>query len=208
MLAQPPADGTIQLPPTQPTLKTERLVLRPFALADAPLIQILAGDKDVASTTRLLPHPYPDGLAEKWIASLPARYQQGDGVSFAIALREGALIGSIGLLLSLADHHAEIGYWIGKPYWNSGYCTEAAAAVLQFAFDTLDLERVFAKYMGKNPASGRVMAKLGMTQEGILRHHRCKWGQFEDLVVCGILRNEWQTLTKARAKRKTKIKSG
>lgn len=207
MLAQPPDDGTTQLLQAQPTLKTERLVLRPLVLADAPLIQILAGDKDVASTTRLLPHPYPDGLAEKWIASLPARYQRGDGVSFAITLREGALIGSIGLILSLADHHAEMGYWIGKPYWNSGYCTEAAAAVLQFAFDTLDLERVFAKYMGKNPASGRVMAKLGMTQEGILRHHRCKWGQFEDLVVCGILRSEWQTLTKARAKRKTKIKS-
>jgi RimJ/RimL family protein N-acetyltransferase len=208
MLAQPLADGRNQLPKTQPTLKTERLILRPFLPADAPLVQILAGDKDVASTTRLLPHPYPDGLAEKWIASLPVRYQQGDGVSFAITLKEGALIGSIGLALSLADHHAEMGYWIGKPYWNTGYCTEAAAAVLQFAFDTLDLERIFAKYMGKNPASGRVMAKLGMTQEGILRHHRCKWGQFEDLIVCGILRSEWQTLTKARAKRRTRQKGG
>ncbi|HUE72216.1 MAG TPA: GNAT family N-acetyltransferase, partial [Pirellulaceae bacterium] len=203
MLAQPLADGRIQLPKTQPALKTERLVLRPFTLADAPLVQILAGDKDVASTTRLIPHPYPDGLAVSWISTLPSKYQQGDGVNFAITLKEGALIGSIGLILSLADHHGELGYWIGKPYWNSGYCTEAAAAMLQFAFDTLDLERVFAKYMGRNPASGRVLAKLGMTQEGILRHHRCKWGQFDDLVVCGILRSEWQTLTKARAKRRT-----
>ncbi|MEX2027693.1 MAG: GNAT family N-acetyltransferase [Pirellulaceae bacterium] len=207
MLAQPLHDGRIQLPKIQPTLKTERLVLRPFTVADAPLVQILAGDKDVASTTRLIPHPYPDGLAVSWISTLPSKYQQGDGVSFAITLKEGALIGSIGLILSLADHHGELGYWIGKPYWNSGYCTEAAAAMLQFAFDTLDLERVFAKYMGKNPASGRVMAKLGMTQEGILRHHRCKWGQFEDLVVCGILRSEWQTLAKARAKRRTRTKN-
>ena len=208
MLATPAHDVQNLLPKTQPTLKTERLVLRPFAPADAPLVHILAGDKDVASTTRLIPHPYPDGLAESWIDSLPGKYERGDGVSFAITLKEGALIGSIGLILSLADHHGEMGYWIGKPYWNSGYCTEAAAAVLQFAFDTLDLERVYAKYMGKNPASGRVMAKLGMLQEGVLRHHRCKWGAFEDLVVCGILRSEWQTLTKARAKRRTKNKSG
>jgi RimJ/RimL family protein N-acetyltransferase len=208
MLATPAHDVQNLLPKTQPTLKTERLVLRPFAPGDAPLVHILAGDKDVASTTRLIPHPYPDGLAESWIDSLPGKYERGDGVSFAITLKEGALIGSIGLILSLADHHGEMGYWIGKPYWNSGYCTEAAAAVLQFAFDTLDLERVYAKYMGKNPASGRVMAKLGMLQEGVLRHHRCKWGTFEDLVVCGILRSEWQTLTKARAKRRTKNKSG
>lgn len=208
MLATPAHDVQNLLPKTQPTLKTERLVLRPFAPADAPLVHILAGDKDVASTTRLIPHPYPDGLAESWIDSLPGKYERGDGVSFAITLKEGALIGSIGLILSLADRHGEMGYWIGKPYWNSGYCTEAAAAVLQFAFDTLDLERVYAKYMGKNPASGRVMAKLGMLQEGVLRHHRCKWGAFEDLVVCGILRSEWQTLTKARAKRRTKNKSG
>lgn len=207
MLAQPPPAGRIQLPKIQPMLKTERLILRPFTLEDAPLVQILAGDKDVASTTRLIPHPYPDGLAVSWISSLPALYEQGDGVRFAITLKEGALIGSIGLILSLPDHHGEMGYWIGKPYWNSGYCTEAAAAVLQFAFDGLDLERVYARYMGRNPASGRVMAKLGMTQEGILRHHRCKWGQFEDLVVCGILRSEWQTLTKARAKRRTRTKN-
>jgi RimJ/RimL family protein N-acetyltransferase len=201
MLATPAPDGQIVLPKSQPILKTERLALRPFSPDDAPLVQILAGDKDVASTTRLIPHPYPDGLAEQWIASLRPAYDRGQGVNFAITLKEGALIGSIGLILELSDHHAEMGYWIGKPYWNCGYCTEAAAAVLQFAFDSLDLERVYAKYLSRNPASGRVMAKLGMTQEGVLRHHRCKWGQFEDLVVCGILKSEWQTLTKARAKR-------
>jgi RimJ/RimL family protein N-acetyltransferase len=119
MLAQPIHDGKIQLPKTQPTLKTERLILRPFDPADAPLVQILAGDKDVASTTRLIPHPYPDGLAESWIASLQGAYERGEGVSFAITLKEGALIGSIGLILSLADHHGEMGYWIGTPYWNS-----------------------------------------------------------------------------------------
>lgn len=190
----------------QPTLTTERLVLRPLALSDAPTVVELAGDKEVAATTRLIPHPYPPGLAETWIAALGPRYERGEGVSFAIVLKEGALIGSIGIILNLADHHAEMGYWIGKPYWNQGYCTEAAAAMLVYAFETLQLERVFANYFADNPASGRVMSKLGMTHEGTFRHHRCKWGEFHDLVVCGMLRGEHQSLTKARAKKRTRQK--
>jgi RimJ/RimL family protein N-acetyltransferase len=194
--------SALKLP--QPTLTTERLILRPLALSDAKTIQELAGDREVADTTRLIPHPYPDGLAEVWISSLQPRYERGEGVSFGITLKEGPLIGSIGILLNLVDHHAEMGYWIGKPYWNQGFCTEAAAAVLGYAFETLQMERLFANYFARNPASGRVIAKLGMTQEGTLRHHRCKWGQYEDLVVCGILRSEHQNLKKARARKRTR----
>ncbi|MBC7854912.1 MAG: GNAT family N-acetyltransferase [Pirellulaceae bacterium] len=193
---------------SQPTLTTERLLLRALALADAPTIQQLAGDREVADTTRLIPHPYPDGLAETWIASLQPRYEKGEGVSFGIALKDGPLIGSIGLLLNLVDHHGELGYWIGKAWWNQGICTEAAAAVLGYAFETLELERVFANYFARNPASGRVISKLGMKQEGILRRHRCKWGQYEDLIVCGILRGEHQSLNKARARKRSKKAAG
>ena len=196
------------LPMPQPTLSTERLLLRPFVLADATIVQQLAGDREVADTTRLIPHPYPDGLAESWISSLNPRYEKGEGVSFGITLKDGTLIGSIGLLLNLVDHHGELGYWLGKAWWNQGICTEAAAAVLGYAFETLELERVFANYFARNPASGRVMAKLGMKQEGILRRHRCKWGQYEDLIVCGILRSEHQGLSKARARKRSKKSAG
>ena len=175
----------------QPILTTSRLILRPLVLSDAPTIQRLAGEREVAATTRLIPHPYPDGLAETWIAGLGDRYAKGENASFAITLKEGPLIGSIGLLLNAADNHAEAGYWVGKPFWNHGYCTEAARAVVKFGFETLGLTRIFANYLAINPASGRVMEKLGMKQEGILRQHRLKWGEHIDLVVCGLLRNEY-----------------
>jgi ribosomal-protein-alanine N-acetyltransferase len=191
-LTQPDDDAPQVLPAVQPTLRSRRLRLRPFDLSDARVVQLLAGDKDVAMNTRLIPHPYPDGLAEAWINSLPTIYEQGRGVSFAITLPAGDLVGSIGLVISAADNHAEVGYWVGRPYWNKGYCTEAAQAVLKYAFDKLKLHRVFAHYLARNPASGRVLAKLGMQQEGCLRGHRLKEGNYEDLIVCGITRSEWK----------------
>lgn len=184
--SQPIAD----LPP-QPVLETERLVLRPLQLSDAAEVQRLAGDREVASTTRLIPHPYPDGMAEQWISSLEGLYAKGRSCSFAITRRDGTLMGAIGLSIEPADHHAELGYWVGRPYWNQGYCTEAARAVLAFAFETLKLRRVYAHYMARNPASGRVMEKLGMQREGCLRQHRFKWGEYEDLILCGILQHEF-----------------
>jgi [ribosomal protein S5]-alanine N-acetyltransferase len=181
----------LQLPAVQPTLRTKRLRLRPFDMSDALVVQLLAGDKDVAHNTRLIPHPYPDGLAAVWISSLPDLYEQGRGVSFAVTLPAGDLIGSIGLSLYPVDNHAELGYWVGRPYWNQGYCTEAAAAVMKYAFEKLKIERIFAHYLARNPASGRVLTKLGMQQEGCLRSHRLKGGQYEDLIVCGVLRGEF-----------------
>jgi ribosomal-protein-alanine N-acetyltransferase len=181
--------------PEQPVLRTERLVLRPFQLADAADVQRLAGDREVASTTRLIPHPYPEGLAEQWISSLAALYAKGRSCSFAITRRDGTLMGAIGLSIEPTDRHAELGYWIGRPFWNQGYCTEAARAVLAFAFESLNLRRIYAHYMARNPASGRVMEKLGMQREGCLRQHRFKWGEYEDLILCGILKHEFSPLT-------------
>lgn len=186
-----PSQFTTEIP-RQPVLETERLVLRPFELADAADVQRLAGDREVASTTRLIPHPYPDGVAEQWISSLAPLYAKGRSCSFAIAQRDGTLMGAIGLTIEPTDRHAELGYWIGRPFWNHGYCTEAARAVLAFAFGTLALNRIYAHYMARNPASGRVMEKLGMQREGCLRKHRFKWGGYEDLILCGILREEFR----------------
>jgi RimJ/RimL family protein N-acetyltransferase len=75
--------------------------------------------------------------------------------------------------------------------WGRGFCTEAAAAVLDYGFESLGLHRVFASYFARNPTSGRVMEKLGMAREGLLRGHVRKWGVFENLVVRGVLREEW-----------------
>ena len=174
-------------------LKTRRLLLRALRLADAPWIRRLAGDRTVASTTLRIPHPYEKGMAEQWIRAQRERQRNGREIAFAIVLRSrNRLIGVIGLRLTARHARGELGYWIGKPYWNQGYATEAAAAVLGYGFETLGLNRICAYHFRRNPASGRVLKKLGMTYEGILRQHILKWGAFEDLAGYGILRSEYR----------------
>jgi RimJ/RimL family protein N-acetyltransferase len=111
---------------------------------------------------------------------------------FAICLagksKQGTLVGAVGLEINSAHERAEMGYWVGKTFWGSGYCTEAAEAVIDFGFKQLGLNRVIAYHMLRNPASGRVMEKLGMKQEGVLKQHVKKWGTFEDVALYGILR--------------------
>jgi len=176
----------------QPTLTTPRLILRPFTLADAPSVQRLAGEWAIADTTANIPHPYEDGVAEAWIRSHVEQFEHRTGVIFAITLKDtDELVGAISLFsLRAASNRAEMGYWIGVPFWNKGYCSEAAKALIRYGFDELGLNRVFAEHMARNPASGRVMEKAGMTYEGTLRQHVKKWDRYEDLKVYGILRSE------------------
>ena len=164
-------------------LKTERLTLRPLTLEDAPRVQLLAGAREVALNTLLIPHPYPDGAAEAWIAN------RGDEIAFAID--DGELAGVIGLRVKRDDDIAEIGYWIGVPYWGRGYATEAAAAVVRYGFEKLALNKIYAGYFARNEASGKVLRKIGMKREGTLRQHHKKWGEYVDVEFMGILREEW-----------------
>jgi [ribosomal protein S5]-alanine N-acetyltransferase len=174
-----------------PTLTTERLALRPFALSDAPTVQKLAGARDVAMMTTTIPHPYEDGIAEAWIETHQDAFDQGEEVVFAVTRScDGLLIGAIGISINKLHQLGEMGYWIGKPYWGQGYCTEAARAVVRYAFDVLHLNRVQARHMTKNPASGRVMQKAGMRYEGTLRQSLHRWDAFEDAAVYAILRSE------------------
>ena len=168
-------------------LETERLILRAFELADAPDVQRLAGDRAVAAGTLTIPHPYPDGVAEEWIASHDGR----DTAPFAIERKEdGALLGAVGLDVEPDHARAELGYWVGKPYWGHGYATEAARAVVRYAFDNLNLHRVYAYHFVDNPASGRVLQKIGMTYEGRRRQHTVKWGALLDSESYAILRDD------------------
>jgi RimJ/RimL family protein N-acetyltransferase len=167
-------------------LETPRLLLRGFTLADAPEVRRLAGDRAIADTTLNIPHPYEPGVAEQWIASHRGMEERGAARTWAVVLR-GAdrLVGAIGLTLKSEQRRAEMGYWIGLPYWNNGYATEAAAAVVAYGFDTLRLHRIHACHLARNPASGRVMQKVGMIREGTLRGHVRMGGVFEDVVVYG-----------------------
>lgn len=176
----------------QPILHTPRLTLRPFRLADAPRVQRMAGAPEVASTTAAIPHPYLDGMAEEWISGHAAALENDSNVVYALTLCEdGELLGAMGLHVALEHSRAELGYWLGHSYWAQGYCTEAATEMLRYGFEALGLHRVYARHFKRNPASGRVMQKIGMAQEGCMRGHFLKWGQYEDIVFYGLLREDW-----------------
>ena len=172
-----------------PVLETERLRLCPFTLNDAPRVSELAGAFEVASTTLLIPHPYPDGAAEAWIATHGEQARNGEIYTFAITRREnGLLVGAISLGVNRDHNRAEMGYWLGVPFWGQGIMTEAARRLIAFGFNDLKLNRVFATYLTRNPASGRVMQKAGMTYEGTARQAVRKWDVYEDLGMYGIVR--------------------
>lgn len=179
---------------SQPTLRTHRLILRPFTLADAGDVQKLAGDKTVAEMTGGVPHPYLDGMAESWIKTHRKGFDQERQAVFAVTLvADGTLAGSVSLMeISRAHRHAELGYWIGRAFWNHGYASEAARALIRFGFSSLGLHRIHARCLKRNPASARVMEKAGMLQEGCLREHQWKQDRFEDILLYGLLASEFK----------------
>lgn len=174
-----------------PVLTTPRLVLRPFTPDDAPAVHAHLSDPEMAATTARIPHPYPQGSAEEWIAGHPARHQAGEALLLAITLREtGVLVGSIELRLVPGHRRAELGYWVGRTHWGRGYATEASDALVRWGFATLGLHRVHASHFTRNPASGRVLLKIGMRHEGRLRKHFLKRGVLEDMDLYGVLEHE------------------
>jgi ribosomal-protein-alanine N-acetyltransferase len=173
-------------------LKTERLLLRPFDQTDGHHVQKLAGDIKVAATTALIPHPYEDGMAEDWIATHEANWNLGRGLVLAMTVPpDNSIIGAIGFTIAPEHNMAELGYWVGVPFWGKGYCTEAARALVDFGFSDLALNRIHAHHFGNNPASGRVLQKVGMKFEGCSRHAFMKWGEYLDIHRYGILRSDW-----------------
>jgi RimJ/RimL family protein N-acetyltransferase len=176
-----------------PTLNSERLTLRAFTLDDAKDVQRLADNKEIAATTLLIPHPYPDGLAEKWISTHDNLFSKGTDYIFAITLNDtGELLGAIGLTVTKKYDIGEIGYWIGVPFWNKGYCTEAVKAVIKYGFNELNLNKIHAHHFIHNPSSGRVLLKSGMKLEGQLRQHIKKDNKYIDIKTYGILKEEYE----------------
>ena len=166
--------------------------MRPFTTHDAEIVQELAGDRYIAEMTLYIPYPYEDGMAEKWIGTHSNNFNEDRLLELAIEHKEDKyLIGAISIGLNKKYNHGELAYWIGKKYKNNGYCTEAAKGMVTYAFEEMKLNRIFARHLGKNPASGKVMSKLGMKYEGTLRQHVIKWGKYEDLVYYGLLKDEY-----------------
>ena len=175
----------------QPTLTSTRLVLRPLKPSDAADVQRLAGAKEIADTTMNIPHPYADGMAEAWIESAADAFRQREQAVLAITDSSGILVGAISLRIESGQGSAELGYWIGLPYWGRGYATEAVRAMVRYGFDELGLNRIHAQHFARNPASGRVLEKAGFTHEGFHRARVLKNERFEDMHTFAVLRADF-----------------
>ena len=157
------------------------LVLEPVNLSHAPPLQILAADPAIAATTRIA-HPYPPGQAEKFIRVRMREREDGLSWVFAVKMAE-EVVGVCGLLEITPRRVAEIGYWIGRPYWGRGLATEAVAGTLRFSFGTLALREVFAKCLADNHGSRRVLEKNRFRYAGAEPHHVSHWPATTPLLI-------------------------
>lgn len=180
-----------------PTLNTERLTLDTLTERDIPRLVELCGDWKIAQTTLRIPHPYTEQDAREWLAFLDRRIAEGQAYSFAVRLTEtGELIGNIRINPDEEHRRAELGYWVGVPYWGMGYCTEAGREIIRYGFEDLQLNAITCGYCVGNTASQRVMDKLGIPLEGVRKQHYFRHGKYIDLAVGTLLHSEWsQTLT-------------
>lgn len=169
-------------------LTTARLTLRPLSREHKQAIIPLISERQVARNLLRVPHPYLDHHFDEFLAKIST----GDtDAVFSIFVRdEDRLCGGMGLHLTPEHKRAELGYWLGHPYWGHGYATEAARAVMAFGFEKLQLNRIFASHFSGNDASGRVLQKLGMKPEGKLLKHVLRLGEYRDVLLYGLLREE------------------
>ncbi|AMM94675.1 acetyltransferase [Peribacillus simplex] len=173
------------------TITSKRLVLRLFQKSDAVAVTKLCNNYNIYKNTLYLPYPYSIEDALSWIEHHLDNFNTNKSYEFAITDKESEeLYGAIALSNNQKFNNGEIAYWIGEKFWGNGYATEAAQAILHFAFEEKQYHKVFARYFHSNPASGRVMQKLGLKKEGILIDHVRKENRFEDLVYYGIINSE------------------
>lgn len=170
------------------TIDTARLRLRPFSMDDAAAVAKMCNSYALYRNTLALPYPYTETDARQWISRHAENFSADTAYEFAVTDKSsGTLYGSVGIFLQPDRHSGELGYWLGEEHWGYGYAAEAAQAVINFVFLEKKLHRVFARHFGSNPASGRVMQKVGMTYEGTQREHIFKVDRYEDIVLYGIL---------------------
>jgi len=176
-----------------PTLHTPRLRLSPFTDAEADVLFALHSNAYVLRYWDAPPWG-ESARAERFIEACRQMADEGTGARLAIdRASDGAFIGWCSLTRWNPDYRsASMGYCFDDAAWGHGYATEAGRAVLQWAFDTLDLNRVQAETDTRNAASARVLEKLGFVREGTLREDCVVSDEVSDSWVYGLLRREWR----------------
>ena len=183
-----------------PTLHTARLHLRPFVSADADDLFALHSNARVLRYWDSPPWTEP-ARAERFLATCEQIAAEGSGARLVLAREsDGTFLGWCGLTRYNPDYRsASLGYCLTESAWGHGYATEAARALLQWAFDNLDLNRVQAEADTRNAASARVLEKLGFLREGTLREDCVVNGEVSDSWVYGLIKREWRPSSPRRA---------
>jgi RimJ/RimL family protein N-acetyltransferase len=185
-------------------LQTDLIRMRPIETMDIPHIQRLAAAEEIAKNT-YVPHPYPPEAAREFVHKAREQWQHEEAFVFAIIERASErFVGCMGIHPLPAHNRAEVGYWIGLPYWGHGLATAALRLIIQFGFEELKLNRIAAGHFPHNSASGRVMQKANMRYEGLLRGALLHREEYKDEVRYAILREDYDFDRAFVGARKTK----
>lgn len=176
-----------------PMIETKRLILRKIEMNDARrMFDYIFSDRRVMDNLIKGPHKAISETIDR-LTEITNHYVSENFCYWGIEMKEsGELIGTIDLYnIDDGTENCEVGYNIGFNWWNQGYGSEALHAIVEFAFRFMNIHKISATHNIDNPASGRIMLKVGMKREGIIRHMIRKNNQYKDCGIYGILQQEY-----------------
>ncbi len=176
-------------------LESERLLLNSLSYKDIPKIIEYAANPKISENVINIPFPYFEQDAVFWINSANQDLKTGEAYKFAIRLKDDKnleFMGGIGLLVDKKHNRAELGYWIAEPFWSKGFMSEAVEKILEFGFETVELNKIIANHFLTNPASGKVMIKNKMIKEAEIKEHFKKGDTYLDIIQYRLTRKEYQ----------------
>ena len=179
------------------TLTTPRLAVRPLIEADVPALFAIFSHPEVMRYWSSPPYTEV-AQARTMVLNVQEGYQTGEFLQLGLARRsDGALLGTCTLFsFSATSRRAELGYALGRPYWGMGYMHEALTALVDYAFDTLNLHRLEADIDPRNTASARTLERLGFRYEGLGRERWIVEGEISDTAWYGLLAREWRDVVR------------
>ncbi len=174
---------------------TDHLYIREYKKTDLDSFLHVIRQPEIYDTTYGIPKEYSKARGKRWLKTIKFNKHIGTAFEFAVFLKsENKYIGNVGLInISYTHNKADISYYIDRDYMNNGYATEAAKEMLKYGFEVLGYNKISGVCMSRNPASRRVMEKIGMIYEGTLRSDLLKDGVYCDIDRLSILRDEYST---------------
>ncbi len=149
----------------------------------------LANNIRIAQMTANLPFPYTDEHAASWLNYVEATENEH---VFAITAHDDVFLGVVGLVHEPEHERAELGYWLGEPFWHKNIMTNAVSLAVGYAFSMLDIQKIYSRCFAPNIGSRRVLEKNGFVLEGCLRSHYIRMGTVYDLLCYGLLRKDYE----------------